>query len=73
MLRGYHPTFTKYFLLFFITTSVPGAIVPSVNPIFAICLKFQQQNSLKNQYLPQSSSENCAINSTKFDFPSALQ
>jgi hypothetical protein len=36
-------------------------------------LNFQQQNLLKNQYLPQPSSENCEINSIKFDFPSTLQ
>jgi hypothetical protein len=27
----------------------------------AICLNFQQQNSLKNQYLPHISFENCEI------------
>ncbi len=35
------------------------------DPIFAICLNFQQQNSLKNQYLPHISFENCEINSIK--------
>jgi hypothetical protein len=44
---------------------------PSLN--FAICLNFQQQNSLKNQYLPQLSSENCEINSIKSDLPKAFQ
>jgi hypothetical protein len=29
------------------------------DPNFAICLNFQQQNSLKNQYLPHISFENC--------------
>ncbi len=37
------------------------------SPIFAICLNFQQQNSLKNQYLSHLSSENCQINSIKSD------
>jgi len=35
--------------------------------------KFQQQNSLKNQYLPQLSSENSEINSIKSDSPKAFQ
>jgi hypothetical protein len=39
------------------------------NPIFAICLNFQQQNPLKNQYLAHLSSENCEINSIKSDSP----
>ncbi len=49
------------------STTVDCAIGPSVNtlraqlifanPIFAICLNFQQQSPLKNQYLPQLSSE----------------
>ncbi len=37
------------------------------NPIFAICLNFQQQNPLQNQYLPHLSSENCEINSINSD------
>jgi hypothetical protein len=63
-------------------SSVACGIGPSVNtlkaqhfflpsPIFAICLNFQQQNSLKNQYLPHLSSENCEINSIKSDSPKA--
>ncbi len=43
------------------------------NPIFAICLNFQQQNSLKNQYLQRLSCENCEINSIKPDFWRAFQ
>jgi hypothetical protein len=44
------------------------------NPVvLAICLSFQQQNSLKNQYLPQLSSENSEINSIKSDSPKAFQ
>jgi hypothetical protein len=31
------------------TTSVVCAVGVSLNPIFAICLNFQQQNPLKNQ------------------------
>ncbi len=37
------------------------------NPIFAICLNFQQHNSLKNQYLSHLNSKNCEINSIKSD------
>jgi hypothetical protein len=43
------------------------------NLIFAICLNFQQQNPLKNQYLPYLSFENCEINSIKSDSPRAFQ
>jgi len=43
------------------------------NPIFAICLNFQQQNPLKNQYLPHLSSENYEINSIKSDWLSGFQ
>jgi hypothetical protein len=35
------------------------------NPIFAICLNFQQQNPIKNQYLLHLSSKNCEIHSIK--------
>jgi len=42
------------------------------NPIFAIWLNFQQQNPLKPQYLPHLSSENCEINSSKFDSPESF-
>jgi len=48
-------------------------IFPSKPSFFAIYLNFQQQNSLKNQYLPQLSSENCEINSIKSDSPKAFQ
>jgi hypothetical protein len=48
-------------------------IFPSKHSFFAICLNFQQQNSLKNQCLPQLSSENCEINSIKSDLPKAFQ
>jgi hypothetical protein len=37
------------------------------NTIFAICLNSQQQNSLQSQSLPHLRSENCEINSIKFD------
>ncbi len=58
---------------FFTSTSVAYAIGPSVNtlegqliflpnPIFAICLNFQQQNPFKNQHLPHFSFEKCEIN-----------
>ncbi len=43
------------------------------NPIFAIILNFQQQKSLKNQYLPHLSSENYEINSIKSDSLRAFQ
>ncbi len=43
------------------------------NPIFAICLNFQQQNLLKNQYISHLSSENCEINSIKSDSLRAFQ
>ncbi len=43
------------------------------NPIFAICLNFQQQNSLKNQYLQQLSSDFFEINSIKPGFWRAFQ
>ncbi len=43
------------------------------NPIFAICLNFQQQNPLKKQYFPHLSSETFEINSIKSDSPRALQ
>jgi hypothetical protein len=39
------------------------------NTIFVICLNFQQQNPLTNQYLSHLSSENCEIKSIKSDFP----
>jgi hypothetical protein len=62
---------------FFTSTSVAYAIGPSVNmlraqlvflpnPIFAICLNFQQQNPLQNQYLMHFSFENCEINSNRY-------
>jgi hypothetical protein len=54
-------------------TSVVCGVGVSVNPIFAICLNFQQQNPLKNQYLPQLNSEDCEINSIKSNSPRALQ
>jgi hypothetical protein len=38
----------------------------------AICLNFQQQNPLKNQYLPHFSSENYEINSIKSDLLKAF-
>ncbi len=40
---------------------------------FAICLNFQQQNPLTNQYLPHLSSENCEMNSIKSDSLRAFQ
>ncbi len=43
------------------------------NPILAICLNFQEQNPFQNQYLPPLSSEDCEINSIKFDSSRALQ
>jgi hypothetical protein len=54
-------------------TSVVCAVGVSVNPIFAICLNFQQQNPLKNQYLPQLNSQDCEINSIKSNSPRAFQ
>ncbi len=39
----------------------------------AICLNFQQQNTLKNQDLPHLSSENCKTNSVKSNSPRAFQ
>jgi len=44
-----------------------------LNPILAICLNFQQQNYLKNQYLPHLNSENCGINFIKSDLLRAFQ
>jgi hypothetical protein len=41
-------------------------------PNFAICLNFQQQNPLKNQYLPHLGSETREINSVKSDLPRAF-
>ncbi len=43
------------------------------NTIFAICLNFQQQNPLKNQYVSNVTSENCKINSIRSDSPKAFQ
>jgi len=43
------------------------------NPIFVICLNFQQQDPLKENYLPHLSFENCEINSIEFDSPRASQ
>jgi hypothetical protein len=43
------------------------------NPIFAICLNFQQQNPLKNQNLSHLSFENCEINSIKSESSKAFQ
>ncbi len=43
------------------------------NPIFVICLNFQQKNPLRKQYLPHLSSENCEIKSIEFDSPRAFQ
>jgi hypothetical protein len=57
----------------YVNTLRAQLIFPSKPSFFAICLNFQQQNSLKNQYLPQLSSENCEINSIKFDSPKAFQ
>jgi hypothetical protein len=54
-------------------TSVLCAVGVSVNPIFAICLNFHQQNPVKNQYLPQVSYEDCEINSIKSISPRAFQ
>jgi hypothetical protein len=54
-------------------TSVVCAVGVSVNPIFAICLNFQQQNPLQNQYLPQLNSEDSEINSIKSNSPRAFQ
>jgi hypothetical protein len=62
---------------FFTSTSVVYAIGPSVNtlkaqliflpnPIFAICLNFQQQNPFRNQYLMHFSFEKCEINSNRY-------
>ncbi len=42
------------------------------NPIYVICLNFQQQNPLKNQYLSHLSSENFEINSIKSDSSEGL-
>ncbi len=63
-----------------LNTSVAYAIGANVNtlrvplnPLFAICLNFQQQIPLKNQYLPYFSSENGEINSIKSDLPRAFQ
>ncbi len=61
-----------------IYNSVTCAIGPSVNtlkahPNFAICLNFQQQNPLKNQYVPHLNSKNCEIKFIKFDLPKAFQ
>ncbi len=46
---------------------------PLPNPIFAICLNFQQQNPLQNQYLSHLSSEIFEINFIKFDSLRAFQ
>ncbi len=66
---------TKHFIS--MNTSVVCAIGPKwshwglnwfflLNPIFVICLNFQQQNPFKNQYLPPGlSSKNCEINAIK--------
>ncbi len=67
-------------------SSVACAVGPSVNKlrtqlIFSFqtqflqffFLNFQQQNSLKNEYLSHLSSENCEINSIKSDSPRAFQ
>ncbi len=43
------------------------------NPIFVICLNFQQKNPLRKQYLSHLSSENCEINCIEFDSPRAFQ
>jgi anaerobic ribonucleoside-triphosphate reductase len=43
------------------------------NPIFTICLNFQQQNPLKTQYSPHLSSQNCEINSIKSNSLSVFQ
>jgi hypothetical protein len=42
-------------------------------PIFCNCLDFQEQKSLKNQYLPHLTSENYEIKSVKSDSPRAFQ
>jgi hypothetical protein len=44
------------------------------NPIFAICLNFEQQNPLENQYIPHLSSKNCEIiTSVRSDLARAFQ
>jgi len=55
-------------------TSVVCAVGVGVNPIFAICLNFQQQKiHSKIKYLPQLNSEDCEINSIKSNSPRAFQ
>jgi hypothetical protein len=56
-----------------VNTLTAQPIFPS-KPKFCICfLNFQQQNPLKNQYLPHNSSENCEIKFIKSDLPRAFQ
>jgi hypothetical protein len=66
------------------TTNVTCAIGPSVNTLkaqlifpsklnFCKLFEFLTTKSFKNQYLPQLSSENCEVNSIKFDSSSAFQ
>jgi len=43
----------------------PQLIFPSETWFFGICLNFQQQKSLRNQYLPHSESKSYQINSIK--------
>jgi hypothetical protein len=43
----------------------PQLIFPSKTWFLEIYLNFQQQKSLKNQYLPHSESKSCQINSIK--------
>jgi len=62
------------FLISMMWTHTFGAqLIFLPNPNFAICLNFQQQNPLKNQYLPYISSDNCGINSIESDLPRAFQ
>ncbi len=43
------------------------------NPIFTICLNFQQQNPFINQYLPHLSSKNLEIKFIKYDLLKTFQ
>ncbi len=43
------------------------------NPIFAICLNFQQENPIQNNYLPHLRSKNCETNFIKSDLSRARE
>ncbi len=60
-------------MMFAQVLSCPQLLFPFKTWFFGIYLNFQQQKSLKNQYLPHSESKSCQINSIKSCSSSSFQ